>query len=137
MTNIWVPPSHHYKGVKAVQKAVREYDSNLDFGLNEKTGQWCVFLRHGTMAGSAEHDLPILGFNEIPHPDDALRRLYQSDALRQGQKIVDDIQRHNDAMVKDREDLYKDIDGDVAEHFEWGASKLGHPSAPIKVFIRR
>lgn len=137
MANMWLPPSYLYRGLKDVQDAVKRYDSNLDFGKNEATGQWCVFLRQGTMAGSQENDLPILGFNDIPHPDDVLKRLYQSDALRRGQEIVDDIQRHNDDMLKARESTYNDVDGNVAEHFEWGYRKMGHQNAPIKVFVRR
>lgn len=137
MTNMWLPPSYLFRGLKAVQDAVRQYDANLDFGKNEATGQWCVFLKHGTMAGSKDNDLPILGFSDIPHPDDVLKRLYQSDALRRGQEIVDDIQKHNDDLLAERESTYKDVDGNVAEHFAWGSRKMGHPNAPIQVFVRR
>lgn len=80
-----------------VDEAVREYDYRLSFKLNNETNQWCIYISqpHG-------HDeLPILGFQGIPHPDDALKRLYHADALRHGEKILDDIDRHNKAISEE------------------------------------
>lgn len=132
--NIWVPASHEIRGVGAIRKAVREYDSNLDFGRNETTGQWCIFLKQGATAASQEVDLPILGFQDIPHPDDALRRLHQSDALRTGNQILEQINRHNAAIEKQRDIAGEEASAETAEAFDWGFRQMG--KAPhSKVFI--
>lgn len=130
----WVPSSHEDKQAHLVNKAVREYDPDLSFGRNEQTGQWCIFLKHGTNLITSEGDLPILGFSDIPHPEDAVKRLYQSDARRRGREIVDSIQRHNEALQKEADYRAKEASDATAEAFEWGFREMG--AAPVsKVFI--
>lgn len=130
----WVPNSHEDKQAFLVNKAVREYDPDLSFGRNEQTGQWCIFLKHGTNEITNEGDLPILGFGQIPHPDDAVKRLYESDARRRGREIVDSIQRHNDAIQAEKDAAAKEASDIAAEAFEWGFRKMG--AAPVsKVFV--
>jgi hypothetical protein len=116
MDGIWTPPSYRMRGSIEARKAAQDYDPNLDFGMNQETGQWCIYLKRGTMAASKDKDLPILGFKEIPSRDEVMKRLYQSDALRRGMEIMDDLQRHNDDLEKD----YSDVDGQLAEAFEFG-----------------
>lgn len=131
---IWVPGSFEFREAGAVRKAVKEYDPNLDFGKNERTGQWCIFLRQGTTAVSQENDLPILGFEDIPHPDDALRRLYQSDALRTGHEIQKKLERHNAELEKQRDLAAEEATAETAEAFDWGFRQMG--KAPhSKIFI--
>lgn len=135
MTEIWTPRSHEDRRAAEARKAVKEYDPNLDFGLNTKTGQWCVFLRRGTMPGSADHDLPILGFSDIPSHDQVKKRLYQTDALRRGHEILDDIDRRNREAEKIREAPRRDKDGQVAEAFEWGFRKMGSEKTVPRVYM--
>ena len=40
--SLWLPNTVNYKAYK-VDKAVREYDERLMFGVNEDTGDWCVY----------------------------------------------------------------------------------------------
>lgn len=132
--NIWVPPAHFDRQIVKVRRAVKEYDPNLDFGKNERTGQWCIFLKQGTSEATQEVDLPILGFNDIPHPDDALRRLHQSDAQRTGQEILDKITRNNEDIEARREVAAQEASAQAAEGFDWGFRQMG--KAPhTKVFI--
>lgn len=131
---MWVPSSFEDKQAFAVNKAVREYDPDLAFGRNEQTGQWCIFLKHGATEATSGGDLPILGFGSIPHPDDAVKRLYETDARRRGREIVDSIQRHNDALQKEAEVRAQEASDATAEAFEWGFRKMG--AAPVsKVFV--
>ena len=117
-----------------MRTAVREYDPNLDFGRNERTGQWCIFLKRGTGEASKEVDLPILGFNEVPHPDDALRRLHQADALRTGNEILDKITKNNADIEARKEVAAQEATQAAAEGFDWGFRQMG--KAPhSKVFI--
>jgi len=132
MSQIWVPPSHRHRGAIEARKAAQEYDANLDFGFNEETQQWCVYLKQGTMAASEKKDFPILGFRDIPAPDEVKRRLYQSDAFRRGLEIMDDLQRHNDDLTTYD---HSDADGQTAEAFAWGFEKMGHPNAPTRIFV--
>lgn len=132
--NIWVPSGSSHRDVGRVRKIVKEYDSNLDFGKNELSGQWCIFLKQGTTQASEEVDLPILGFNDIPHPDDALRRLHESDALRTGNEILNKITRNNADIEARREVAAREASAEAAEGFDWGFRQMG--KAPhSKVFI--
>lgn len=113
-----------------VDTAVNEYDERLFFAQNGETGQYCIFLKmpHG------EDPLPVLGFDTIPHPEDALKRLYYADTMRHGEKILDDINKNNAAIKKPFEDAAEDAGGQVAEGLEWAHRKLGtHPTTRIHV----
>lgn len=133
-TNIWVPESFGHREVVRVRRAIKEYDPNLDFGKNELTGQWCIFLKRGTNELTQEVDLPVLGFQEIPHPDDALARLRQSDALRTGNEILDKITKNNSDIEERREVAAQEASANAAEGFDWGFRQMG--KAPhTKVFI--
>lgn len=132
---IWTPPSHQNRELIAARKAAQEYDSNLDFGFNEKTQQYCVYLKAGANDASKFGDMPILGFNppdRIPGPDEIKKRLYQSDALRRGHEIMDEWNRQNDLLMnKD----HSDADGQLAEAIEWGFRKQGSDKAPVRVYM--
>jgi hypothetical protein len=69
---IWLPPSHLYREGAVVEKAVNQYDPELHFGKNEANGQWVIFMERGG------ERIPVLGFQDIPHPDDALTGRYSA-----------------------------------------------------------
>lgn len=74
--------------VYKVDVAVRKYNDRLSFGLNEDTQEYCVFMR----MPRPEPDLPILGFGRmVPHPDAACKKLWESDTMIHGDKILNDI----------------------------------------------
>ncbi len=113
--SIWLPG----RGVtdfqeRRVDAAVREYDETLRFGRNNDTGQYCIFM---VKRGSAP--LPILGFNEIPHPDDALRKLWKTDTLRHGNEILDTMNAENEEVHTERRAAADQANGIAAEGFEW------------------
>jgi len=135
LAQIWTPPGHRDRELIAARRAAREYDENLDFGFNEKTQQYCVYLKAGAMDASKFGDMPILGFvppNRIPSPDEIKRRLYQSDALRRGHEIMDEWNRQND-LLKNQD--HSDADGQLAESVEWGFRKMGSDKAPVKIYM--
>lgn len=132
--NIWVPESFGHREATQVRRAVKEYDPNLDFGKNELTGQWCIFLKRGTSVASQEVDLPVLGFSTIPHPDDALRRLRDSDALKTGNEILDKIVKNNQDIEDRQEVAAQEATEAAAEGFDWGFRQMG--KAPYsKIFV--
>jgi hypothetical protein len=117
MSAIWIPGAGMVDmNVRRVQAAVEEYDESLRFGRNEDTGQWCVYK----LMGSSAPPVPILAFDNIPHPDDVFRRLYQTDALRHGAEILDQMNRENEDLRKPFEDAANEGAGIAAEAFEWG-----------------
>tara|TARA_R110000822_G_scaffold159419_2_gene299062 strand:- start:382 stop:810 length:429 start_codon:yes stop_codon:yes gene_type:complete len=74
--------------VYKVDKAVNQYNERLSFRLNEDTGDYCIYMR----MPRPEPDLPILGFGvSVPHPDVACKKLWESDTMIHGEKILDDI----------------------------------------------
>lgn len=111
--------------------AVQEYDSDLVLGQRRDSGEWIVFLQRG---GDAQ-PLPVLGLGtRLPHPQDILKKLHDSDARRRGDKIVSEIVKRQDAAKKELVYESHERDGVLAEHLEHGFRKEGkHPSP--RVFI--
>lgn len=133
---IWTPPKAYDRAATAASQAAKEYDARLGFGRNEETGQWVVFIRQGETEVSKGGDLPILGFDTIPGPDEVKKRLYQSDAVRRGDEILAAINRHNDELQQKFEDAASDASGEAAEALEWFNRKEGTHPVP-RVFITK
>lgn len=93
-TNIWLPDSTSRNAydipVLRCDKAAQEYDPALRFGRNTDTGQWCIYLQRAGLS-----PLPVLGFDEMPHPEDIPKKLYQVDAVRRGNEILDEMNAEN------------------------------------------
>lgn len=124
-----------------VDSAVSEYDERLMFAQHPENGQWVIMLKmpsdydgpDGLHFGS-DRVIPILGFNDIPHPDDALKRLYQTDTLRWGEQILDDMNRRNADRKKELEFEADNASGEAAEALEWFNRQQGkHPVKRIFV----
>lgn len=85
--SLWLPNTVNYKAYK-VDKAVREYDERLMFGVNEDTGDWCVFIK---LPGD-NPPFPVLGFQDnIPEPHEAITRLNAGDTRKHGERIYKEI----------------------------------------------
>lgn len=90
---------------RRVDRAVQEYDERLFFSRHPQTGQWTVFIKierdlpdeFGTVV-SGTRAFPVLAFNDIPEPSEATRRLYESDAIRHGTRILDKIHENNERV---------------------------------------
>lgn len=118
-TKIWLPGVGYADvGMASLDAAVQEYDPLLRFGRNEETGQYCVF-----MVKRGQAPLPVLGFEELPSKDYLLRRLYQSDTVRNGGQLLDQIERHNRELEKANEAAAVEAEGELVEAIEWGARK--------------
>ena len=131
---IWTPPKHSDRRAHDASLAAKEYDARLGFGRNEETGQWVIFIRQGESEDSRGGDLPILGFDDIPSPDAVKKRLYESDAIRRGDEILDSINRHNDEINQTFADAADEATGEAAEALEWFHRVNGtHPSPRIFV----
>lgn len=115
VSKIWLPGQGMTDlSERRVDAAVNEYDENLRFGKNDETGQYCIFLiRRGF------DPLPILGFNEIPHPEDAVRKLWRADAMRRGNEILDQMNKENEEARKADEYAADQGIEQAAEGFEW------------------
>ena len=133
---IWTPPKAYDRAAAAASQAAKEYDARLGFGRNEETGQWVVFMRQGETAETKAGDLPILGFETIPSPDEVKKRLYESDALRRGSEILAAINRHNDEVRQTFADAADDAIGETAEAMEWFNRQLGTHPVP-RVFVTK
>jgi hypothetical protein len=99
----------------AVDRAVREYDERLFYARNATTGLHTIFIKqlHG------EDPLPVLAFPDgEPSPEYAIKRLYETDALRHGDKLLDDIHRHNESIKQQFRDAAADAAGQYAEAVE-------------------
>lgn len=116
--------------VLSVERVINEYDERLYFDRNPETGQYCVYLK----TVPSEPDLPIFGWDYVPDGEAALRRIYQADALRHGEEILDQIDRANTEKTRPYDEAVDEATGQLAEAFEWGFRKMGaHPESRIFV----
>lgn len=135
-TQVWTPPKAYDRAAAEVSKAVRDYDERLGFGVNPDNGQWCIFMRQGTTEETRGGDLPVLGFPNIPSPEEAKRRLYESDAVRRGSEIVAEINKHNEEITRKFEDAASDASGEAAEAMEWFNRVAGTHPIP-RIFVNK
>jgi hypothetical protein len=112
---------------KRVAEAVQEYDPDLMLGQRRDTGEWCCFLP-GNRASEGQ-PFPVFTFGtELPHPDDAKKRLAQFDVRRQGRKIMDDIEAHFDREQKKFKNATTEATERVAEAIDSNMRMKGvHP----------
>ncbi len=119
--------------VYKVDAAVRQYNERLSFKLNEDTQDYCIFMR----MPYPEPDLPILGFGrEIPHPDLACKRLWESDTMIHGDKILNDILKSQEDFKNAKRYAADQATEDSAERIEHVMRMKGN-SPVIKSFSKK
>jgi hypothetical protein len=112
---LWLPGSTNYAAYR-VDRAVSAYDERLMFGLNEDTGDWCVFVR----MPSPQEPFPLLGFQSIPEPDDVMVMVKEAHLVRNKEKIwkeIIDSQEKYRAELKYKGDQASEESAEVVEHF--------------------
>lgn len=115
MTNILVPGRGLVNlDALRVDEAVKEYDERLAFGYNPVNQDWVVYIKlprdyeGATYSIDNEPVMPVLGFQDrIPHPQEATRRLYETDAWRNGEAIYNRMLEHNDKLKAERNAAYE------------------------------
>lgn len=122
-----------------VDRAVKEYDERLSFGYNPKNEDWVVYIKLPRDFKDAwyqiegENVMPVLGVGkEIPIPDAVIKRLWETDAWRNGEEIYDNMLKHNAAIKAEQNEQADQLNQEVAEriahvqnHFEGkGATKV-------------
>ena len=116
--------------VYKVDRAVFQYNDRLSFRLNEDTQDYCIYMR----MPSPEPDLPILGFGRtVPHPDEACKKLWESDTMIHGEKILNDILKSQEEFKNAKRYAADQASGDSAERVEKFLRGKGH-SPVVKVF---
>ena len=119
--------------VYKVDAAVRQYNERLSFGLNEDTQDYCIFMR----MPRPEPDLPILGFGrEVPHPDAACKKLWESDTMIHGDKILNDILKSQEEFKNAKRYAADQASADSAERVEH-LMRMNGDSPVIKSFSKK
>lgn len=120
---LWVPSISFGREARAVNKVVNQYDERLSFGFNEENQDWCVFIKveHGDRP-----EVPILGFgSRVPTPDEALERLFKTDALRHGDYILTQMRKENEAKQQALRDATDAATTEAAEKIEFANRRHG------------
>jgi len=117
-----------------IHLAVAGYDERLYVKRNEDTGQWGVYIK----TPHTEPDVCIFGWNpdEFMSEDKILRRLYQADAVRHGEQILDKMDRYEAERQKQLEYAASEGTGQAAEAMEWAMRVRGHHPVP-RIFVPR
>jgi len=90
---IWLPDGGSMNLTeKQAAEAVEEYDSDLMLGYRRDTGDWCAFLPGNR--NSEGQPFPVFNFGtELPSPENIKRALYKHDVRRNGQALLDQLDR--------------------------------------------
>ncbi len=116
--------------VYKVDRAVKQYNERLSFEFNEENQDYCIYMR----MPYPERPIPILGFGKkIPRPDQACKKLWESDTMIHGEKILDDILKSQEEFRKAKRYAADQASGDSAERVEKFLRGKGH-SPVVKVF---
>lgn len=125
---LWIPGlGDTDRKVRAVAKAVRDYDESLRLARHEVYGDWVIII--------GEQGHPVFGFGqELPDPNDVARILGEHDMARNGKRIMAELARA--AELRRQEELYKvsEKDGELAEWFESGFRRQGKHPIP-RIFV--
>ena len=114
-----------------VHRAVRAYDERLSFGRNMDNGQWCVFI--DMPRGHDPSILPVLGFESMPTPEEALDKVRRSDTKRYGEqilKMIEDDQARKEQIAAKAHDELSDM---YAEIMESAYRRMG--LAPARIIV--
>lgn len=103
-------------------------------GRDETTGDWKVLVKNGPHEGQP---FPVFNLGrELPPAERIKQMLYNADVRRRGYKIVQDIERRNEARKKALRDEAHDAGGEVADVVDWAFRKEGkHPNP--RIFVSR
>lgn len=113
-----------------VDTAVKEYDERLSFGYNPVNEDWVVYIAlprdyegaHYHIDG--EPVMPVLGFQgRIPSPEEVTRRLYETDAWRNGEEIYNKMLENNERIKKEQREK---SEAEMEEAIERAAHVLNH-----------
>jgi hypothetical protein len=116
--------------VYKVDRAVNQYNDRLSFEFNEAGQDYCIFMR----MPYPERPVIILGFGEkVPHPDEACKRLWESDTMKHGDRILNDILKSQEDFKNAKRYAADQASSDSAERIEKFLRGKGH-SPIVKVF---
>lgn len=105
--------------LRRAMKAVEQYDDRLILARHEHTGDWVAFVQLGP-----DRMFPVIGFGkELPHPDEIRRILEQADTHRHGDKILRQIQEHNDRLQREKRAATTEAIDEAAEYADFGFRK--------------
>lgn len=119
---LWIPGAGEVDmRIVGCQRVCREFDDRLELAKHELTGDWVVFIK-------LDRDTlyPVIGIGpELCDPDELRTRLWKADAKRHGQKLLHDINEHNEKIKRESRRRALDADTAVAEGLEWGFRREG------------
>ncbi len=127
----------------AADEAAREYDERLNFGFNPVHKDWVVFIRLPRDYEFAPYHIDgepvaiVLGFGKdaIPSREQVQKKLWETDALRHGEKLLDNLNKHNEELQKERNERLDEITQEAAERMEHALRYEGK-SPVVKVFFQ-
>lgn len=136
-------PGHGFLNSEAslVNDAVKEYDSLLYFGFNPTNQDWCVYRKLPRGFPDAPYYIEgepviiVLGFQDkIPSPHQAVKRLWETDALRHGDTILKKMNEDNLKLKKEQDEIRDAQMQEVAERLALVYRQ--HGIGPAKVFFK-
>lgn len=126
-----------------VDAAVKEYDELLHFGFNPANEDWCIYrklprdFKEAPYYIDGEPVIIVLGFQDkIPTPFQAVKRLWETDALRHGDALLKRMNAENECLKKEQDEKFEEVTQEVAERAEFALRQQGE-SPVVKVFFQK
>lgn len=120
---------------RRVDAAVNEYDERLFAARNPRNGLYTVFVKMSPFTDWLTDDgldvdgqrcLPVMAFPEgFPETHEVLRRLHETDALRRGTEILDEINKKNAQLAEPSRRAASEHAGELAEVMESAMHRQG------------
>lgn len=140
--NLWLPDGRGTVDIRVwrCMNAAREYDARLTIGQDQTDGQWAVYIKleRGTLP-EMDDLFPIFGLGrdpeEFPHPEDLKKRLYESDTVRQGDELLDKLNRENERLKKEQAYEADEASGIAAEALAWGTSQMTNDISKRRISV--
>ncbi len=125
-----------------VDRAVKEYDERLSFGYNPQNEDWVVYIKLPRDYQGAwyqiegENVMPVLGVGKgVPSPEIVTRKLYETDAWRNGEEMYNNMLKHNEKIKASQQAQADHLNLEVAERLASVKQKLDGEGKSTKIYF--
>jgi hypothetical protein len=111
---------------RSVARRLEAYDERLVLGRHEATGDWCVFLKERANPFGGGKPFPVLGLGTtLPSADEVMAKVQKYDTVRNGERLLREINEHNEKIRAKTDAAASEASGVVAEGAESFLHGLG------------
>lgn len=109
-----------------IHSKVQQYDERLFFKRNDANGDFCLFVKMPRPHNEYNPPFkPVRGWQSMPMLDEVFAWIHKWDTLRNGDRILKEIDDHNELARDVYRKRVKDAEGNASEQIEHVLRKNG------------